>query len=137
MAQTPQDLAPTEAELAVLQVLWDGGPATIRRLADELYPGGGDTGYATVQKLLERLENKRHVTRDRSQHAHVFKAVTSRDAIVGRRLRAVAEELCGGMMAPLLSHLVRAEALSPEERRELRDLIDQLDRGTGPKAGRR
>jgi predicted transcriptional regulator len=126
MAQTPQDV--TDAELAVLQHLWDGGPAPIRKLADALYPNGNEAHYATVQKLLERLEAKGHVTRDRSKHAHVFAAVTSRDAIVGRRLRAVAEELCGGMMAPLLSHLVRAEALSPTERQELRDLIDRLDR---------
>ena len=118
----------TDAELAVLQSLWDEGPATIRQLADALYPGGTDAGYATVQKLLERLEDKSHVHRDRSGHAHRFCAVTTRDQLVGQRLRAMAEKLCGGMMAPLLSHLVRAEALSQEEREELRQLMDQLDR---------
>jgi predicted transcriptional regulator len=47
---------------------------------------------------------------------------------VGRRLRAMAEKLCGGLMAPLLTHLVRAEALTTQERQELRDLIDKMDR---------
>jgi predicted transcriptional regulator len=117
----------TNAELAVMQVLWDIGEATIRHLADELYPGGSDAGYATVQKLLERLERKRHVGRDRSVHAHLFHARTARDVLVGRQLRAMAEKLCGGMIAPLLTHLVKAEALSPRERQELRDLIDELD----------
>ena len=118
----------TDAELAVLQVLWDRGPATIRQLTDQLYPHGSDVHYATVQKLLERLEDKEHVARDRSTHAHRFRAVTDRDTLVGNRLRAVAEKLCGGLMAPLLTHLVRAETLTPRERQELRALIDELDR---------
>jgi BlaI family transcriptional regulator, penicillinase repressor len=118
----------TDAELAVLQALWDAGEATIRRLADTLYPGGNDVHYATVQKLLERLESKGHVERDRSGHAHRFRARTDRDTLLGRRLRAMAEKLCGGLMAPLLTHLVRAEALSEREREELRALIDELDR---------
>jgi BlaI family transcriptional regulator, penicillinase repressor len=126
MERTPQDV--TEAELAVLQVLWDRQPTTIRQIVEVLYPPATEANYATVQKLLERLEAKGHVARDRSRHAHLFTARTSRDALVGRRLRAVAEQLTGGLLAPLLTHLVRAETLSPQERREIRALIDQLDR---------
>ncbi len=126
----------TDAELAVLQVLWDHQPATIRQMTDAIYSDANDAKYATVQKLLERLEEKRHVRRDRSQHAHQFTALTSRDDLVGRRLRAMAEELTGGMMAPLLSHLVRAETLTPEERRELKNLIDGLDRKKPPQPKR-
>jgi predicted transcriptional regulator len=118
----------TDAELAVLQVLWDHGPCTIRRLTDELYPQGSDVHYATVQKLLERLEGKGHVARDRTGHAHLFSPLTDRDTLVGQRLRSVAEKLTGGLMAPLLTHLVRAEALSRQEREQLRSLIDELDR---------
>lgn len=117
-----------DAELAILQVLWDRGPCTIRQLTDQLYPEGSDVYYATVQKLLERLEDKGHVFRDRSTHAHRFSARTDRDAFIGQKLRAVAEKLTGGMMAPLLSHLVRAETLTSKERRELRALIDELER---------
>jgi BlaI family penicillinase repressor len=132
MDPTPRDV--TEAELAVLQGLWDQGPATIRRLTELLYGANTDVHYATVQKLLERLETKKHVVRDRSGHAHLFQAVTGRDELVGRRLRAVAEQLCGGLMSPLLTHLVRAEALTAAERRELRDLIDELDRRNKPRS---
>ena len=63
MARTPQDV--TDAELAVLQVLWEQGPATIRQLTDRLYPEGKTSHYATVQKLLERLQAKGCVSRDR------------------------------------------------------------------------
>jgi predicted transcriptional regulator len=126
MESFPKDV--TDAELAVLQLLWDQGPATIRQLTDALYPGGSEAHYATVQKLLERLEKKAYVDRDRSAHAHSFRARVDRDALVGQRLRAMAEKLCGGLMAPLLTHLVRAETLTSEEREELRNLIDELDR---------
>jgi predicted transcriptional regulator len=126
MARTPQDI--TDTELAVLQVLWDHGPATIRRLTDTLYPQKGAAHYATVQKLLERLEAKGHVQRDRSQAVHVFAATTGRDELIGRRLRDMAEKLCGGSLTPLLTHLVRARRLTAEERRTLRALIDELDR---------
>jgi len=129
MDRTPPDIPDvTEAELTVLQCLWERGPATIRQLTDALYPSGTDAQYATVQKLLERLEGKGHVARDRSSHAHRFTARTDLTALVSHRLRVVAEQLTGGMMAPLLTHLVRAEALTAKERQELRQLIDELDR---------
>lgn len=130
MARTPQDVTDTELEL--LQQLWDHGGRTIRQLTDALYPGEGTTAqYATVQKLLERLEEKRHVRRDRSAPAHVFTAAVRREDLIGRRLQDVAEKLCGGSLTPLLTHLVRARRLSPRERQELRDLIDEADEKGG------
>ena len=65
MARTPLDV--TFAELAVMEVLWEYGACTVRQIVDVLYPGGGASKFATVQKLLERLENdNRYVKRDRS-----------------------------------------------------------------------
>ncbi len=133
MAHTPQDV--TEYELAILQVLWDGGGATIRQLTDALYPDGGTSQYATVQKLLERLERKDFVRRDRRGPAHVFSAVIGREELLGRRLQEMAEKLCGGSLTPLLTHLVRARRLSDRERQELRELIDELD-DKGPRDSR-
>jgi BlaI family transcriptional regulator, penicillinase repressor len=129
MARTPRDV--TERELAVLQALWDAGPTTIRRLTDALYPGGGTTHYATVQKLLDRLEAKGCVRRDRAGPAHMFTAAIGRDDLIGRRLRDMAEELCGGSLTPLLTHLMRTRRLTADERRELRSLIDDLEREKG------
>ena len=121
----------TDAELAVLQVLWERGSATIRQLADALYPGGTTAQYATVQKLLERLESKGFARRDRKPWPHVFAATVGRDDLIGRRLRAVAEQLCGGSLTPLLTHLIAVERLGPTERAELRALLD----GRCPKPG--
>jgi predicted transcriptional regulator len=128
MARAPQVV--TDAELAVLQALWDLGPATVRQLTDRLYPEGTAAQYATVQKLLERLAEKDCVTRDRTPWPHVFAAAIDRDELLGRQLRAVAEKLCGGSLAPLLTHLLRVEEYSPAEQRELRELLDNLDRQT-------
>ena len=125
MARTPQDV--TDAELAIMELLWDQGPATIRQLSDRLYPQGGRAYYATVQTLLERLEGKDFVLRNRAGAAHTFRAAVGRDELIGRRLQATAEKLCGGSFTPLLMHLVRARKLSARERLELRALIDDLD----------
>ena len=130
MARAAKDV--TEAELAILQVLWDGGPATIRQLTDVLYPEGGASKYATVQKLLDRLAADRHVQRDRAGGVNVFAAAVGRDDLIGRRLRTLADNLCGGSLTPLLSHLLHSRPLSPEERKSLRTLIDDLDKAAKP-----
>lgn len=122
----------TEAELTILQALWEHGPATIRRLAERVYGEGGASTYATVQKLLDRLEVKGDVVRDRSESVHVFRAATDRDELIGRKLQAVAETLCGGSLTPLLSHLVQGGRLSAQERNDLRSLIERLDQGGKP-----
>ncbi len=59
---------------------------------------------------------------------HVFEAAIDRDELIGRRLRAVADALCGGSLTPLLTHLVQGAGLSEKDRKELRALIDRLDR---------
>lgn len=136
MPRTPQDI--TEAELAVLQVLWEQSSATIRHITDLLYPQGRAAQYATVQKLLERLESKGCVRRDRRSSVHVFAAAVEREELVGRRLQALAEKLCGGSWTPLLTHLVQSQRLSNQDRQALRALIDEFEPpGRSRKDGRR
>ena len=125
MGRTTQDV--TEAELAILRRLWERGPATIRQLAEAVYGQDGASAYATVQKLLDRLESKGFVARDRAASVHLFRAVVGQEELIGRRLRAVADTLCGGSLTPLLTHLVRGRRLSDQERQALRSLIEQLD----------
>lgn len=125
MARPAQDV--TEAELALLRALWDHGPGTVRHLAERVYGQASAGSAATVQKLLERLEAKGAVARDREPAAHVFSAAIDREALIGRRLRAVAETLCDGSVTPLLTHLLRSEGLSRRDLDHLRALIDQAD----------
>ena len=123
MPREAQDV--TESELALMQRLWDAGRASIRQLTDALYPAGGAAQYATVQKQLERLEAKGFVRRDRSLFVHVFEPAVDRDELIGRRIRSMADKLCGGSLVPILSHLARSKALSPKERAALRELIEK------------
>ncbi|HEY7157557.1 MAG TPA: BlaI/MecI/CopY family transcriptional regulator [Gemmataceae bacterium] len=125
MARTPQDV--TDTELAVLQVLWERGASTRRQIADVLYPGGGPAHITTVQKLLERLEEKGHVART-SGGPVTFTAAIDREQLISRRLLDVADKLCGGSLTPLLMNLVRAKPLTPHELKELQDLLKELNK---------
>jgi BlaI family transcriptional regulator, penicillinase repressor len=126
MAYIPPDI--TAGELEVLQVLWDRGECSTRQVTDILRPGGGESQYATVQKMLQRLEFKGFVRRDRRLSVHLFAAALSRDEFIDRRLRALARTVCGGSTAPLLTQLVRNKPLSTEERELLRGIIDRPER---------
>jgi BlaI family transcriptional regulator, penicillinase repressor len=126
MGRPAQDI--TSSELAVLRILWDRGTATIRQLTDTLYPGGGAAQYATVQKLLERMEAKAYVKRDRSLFVHQFEPLLDRDQLIGRRLRSLVETLCDGSLTPLLTHLARAGDLTAEDRQALRNIIEDGSR---------
>jgi len=125
MARTPQDI--TDAELNVLQVLWDQGTATVRELTEKLYRECTLSLTATVQKLLERLEGKKCVKRDRKTWPHQFSAILKRDELIARQLQTTANKLCEGELNPLLTCLVKAKGLSAEDRQSLRGLLDQLD----------
>jgi len=150
MARDRQDI--TDAEMAIMHVLWRRAEmpptetgitgASTRQIADEIYGERADvTQYATVQKQLERLEAKGFVRRDRSLFVHLFSSGVGRDELIGRRLREMADKLCEGSLAPVLSHLFKAKGLTEQERRALRALIDDADAdhlppGDAPGGGR-
>ena len=117
----------TEYELAVLEVLWARGSATIREITEEIYGDTSTTSYATVQKLLERLEKKRCVHRDRKSFAHQFSPKIDRSELIDQGLENLAEKLCGGSLTPLLVHLAETTKLTDRERKLLRKLIDEAE----------
>jgi predicted transcriptional regulator len=115
----------TDTELAILDVLWKEGPSTIRQITERLYPKGKFSEYTTVQSLLQRLESKGYVARDRSAFVHVFQAKVPRSAIIGHRLQDVADKLCEGSLTPLLLQLAEGTRLTEEQREILRKLLDE------------
>jgi predicted transcriptional regulator len=115
----------TGAELRVLEELWRRGEATIRDLRDAVYPRGGNSKFATVQKLLSRLAAK-HLVRRRKDGANwVFRPLVARDELIGGELRRVADRLGGQSMAPLLTCLVETGGLTAGEKAHLRKLLDE------------
>jgi predicted transcriptional regulator len=134
MAQSLPEV--TDAETAVLQRLWERGPASVRRLRDALYPGGGPSEHATVHKLLERLEVKGYVQRERSGGLLAFRAVVERDEVIGRQIEALLNKMGGGSLQPLLTNLVRGKRVSADDLRELLALVEDLEHKKKAKRGR-
>src|SRR6476661_3360132 len=131
---TPARIRLTDAEFAVLEPLWEFGPQTIRQLTGRLYPTETVSDYATVQKLLERLEAKGCVTRDRAALAHVFRAALAREELIDEQLQEIADRLCDGSLVPVLNQLVRRVRLSKHQREELRQLVEEhLKRSSTPR----
>jgi predicted transcriptional regulator len=114
----------TSAELKVLEQLWQRGESTIGELRDLLYPQGGESKFATVQKLLSRLIAKGIVRRRKDAASWIFSPVVGRDDLIGGELRRVADRLGGKSMTPLLTYLVETVGLTAKERAHLRRLLD-------------
>ncbi|MCA9257632.1 MAG: BlaI/MecI/CopY family transcriptional regulator [Planctomycetales bacterium] len=120
------------AELSVLQALWDVADdqregLSVREVAETLYGSAEASPYYTAQKLLERLEKKKLVARERSERPHRFAAAVSQQEYANERLRELANSLCDGSMTPLLTGLLNEGRLQPEEVAELRRLLDRLE----------
>jgi predicted transcriptional regulator len=118
--------------MAVLKLLWDRGPSTARAVTQVLYPKCRESDLGTVHSMLQRLEAKKLVARDRSSHAHVFTAAASRTEVAGKQLEAMADKLADGSMAPFLIHLVEAGRLTEEEVESIRNLLEDHSTKKGP-----
>lgn len=114
----------TETELAILDVLWRCENVRVRDIVDRLYPEGGASKTATVHSLLERLEQKGFVRRDRSSFAHTFHAEVERGDFVGSQLRQMADKVFDGSLTPILMNLAKEVRLSSRERAEILRLIE-------------
>ena len=123
----------SEAEVEVLKVLWDLGPAPVRAINRELAARGRSWAYTTVSTLLLRLTTKGCVSSDASEVPHVYRASVSREEMLRRRLRDTADELCDGEAAPLVLALVRRHRFTPEEIAGFQRLLDEARAAEEPK----
>jgi len=112
------------AELSVMELLWDRGSLTARQIQDRLYGESDRSQHGTVQRLLQRLEDKKFVRREKGGSPTAFAARISREEYAGSQLETLADRLTGGSIAPLLSHLIDQKRLGRAELRRLRDLLD-------------
>jgi predicted transcriptional regulator len=115
----------TDAELAILKLLWENESLSARDIREQLYPRGTQSDHATVQKLLQRLERKKLLARDRRSFAHQFWATVTREELAGEQLEALASKLTDGSLVPFILHAVSAKPLTAEEREEILRLLDR------------
>ncbi|RKH48433.1 BlaI/MecI/CopY family transcriptional regulator [Corallococcus sp. AB049A] len=116
---------PTDAELAILRVLWDGGPRTVREVHETLQDG---SGYTTVLKTMQIMTEKALVTRDESQRAHVYSARLPRESTQQQLVTDLMDRVFGGSPGRLALQALSTKKTSPEELAELRQLLDSLEK---------
>lgn len=121
-------VAVTDAELAVLKVLWARGPLTAKAITEAIYPDVAESEFAAVHSFLQRLERKKLVARDRSQFAHVFSATASQADVLGQELETLVERLGGDSIAPLIMQLIGQKRLSKKEAAEIRKLLGKYSK---------
>jgi predicted transcriptional regulator len=114
-----------DSELAIMDLLWDNERLTARQIREHLYSDSSKAQHGTVQKLLQRLEQKGYIERDRSQFVHLFMAKVSRQTYAGKQLEVLASKLTAGSFAPLITHLVEESRISREDIEQIRAILDQ------------
>ena len=119
---------PTDAELAILSVLWQRGPSTVRDVQQVLSASQG-SGYTTVLKLLQIMTEKGLVVRDESQRAHVYSTRQSERRTQRQLLGDLVDRAFGGSSAKLVLHALSERAASSQELRDIRALLDQIEKG--------
>jgi predicted transcriptional regulator len=126
MAKMPRKRTgrPTDAELAILGVLWDCGPSTVREVHEKL---AGDVGYTTVLKLLQIMTEKDLVLRDESQRAHVYAAARSREETQGSLVSDLIARAFDGSASKLVMQALSSRNATPEELSAIRQLLDKLE----------
>lgn len=126
------------AELAVMNLLWQNTDRmTARDIREQLYPDENKAQHGTVQRLLQRLEEKGFVERDDRIGVHFFTASISRETYAGSQLELLAEKLTAGSFAPLITHLVEQKKISRAELLRIRDILDEHEKGIVSQKGKR
>ncbi|HEY0160351.1 MAG TPA: BlaI/MecI/CopY family transcriptional regulator [Thermoanaerobaculia bacterium] len=117
---------PTDAELAILRVLWERGPSTVREVHDEL-SATQDTGYTTVLKLLQIMTDKGLVVRDESQRAHVYATRESEQRTQRQLIGDLVERAFGGSPTKLVMQALSATKASADELTQIRLLLEKME----------
>ena len=117
---------PTDAELAILRVLWRRGASTVKDVHEEL-ARSSPTGYTTTLKQLQIMAEKGLVTRDESQRAHLYVARLPEEQTQTQLVGDLLDRAFDGSAARLVQRALSSRPASPEELAEIRQWLDQLE----------
>ena len=126
MARLPR---PTDSELAILRVLWDRGPSTVRAVHEAL-ADARETGYTTTLKLMQIMADKGLVTRDASERTHVYTARLTQDQTQRQLVADLVQRAFGGSAAALVQQALSAQPTSPDELKKIQKLIADYKKGS-------
>lgn len=113
---------PTDAEIAILRVLWARGPSTVRQVHEAL-ADTRDTGYTTTLKLMQIMADKGLVTRNETARTHVYSAVAGEEQTQQQLVKDLVNRVFGGSAAALVLRAL-SDDTSDAELKEIRKLID-------------
>lgn len=126
---TPSRLPrPTDAELAILRVLWQRGPCTVRQVHDELSQHR-DTGYTTILKLMQIMTDKGLLIRDESERSHVYRARVKESVTQKQLVKDLVSRAFGGSTEKLVMQALSSKKASAQEIADIRKLLDKLEGG--------
>ncbi|MCC9167329.1 BlaI/MecI/CopY family transcriptional regulator [Pontibacter harenae] len=119
---------PTEAELEILQVLWQHGPSTVRFVHEELSKTK-DAGYTTTLKFMQLMAEKGMLEADKTNRSHIYRPLLEEEQTQRQLLdRFLDSTFRGAAMKMVMQALGNHEA-SKEELDEIRNLLDKLEGG--------
>ena len=119
---------PTEAELAILGVLWRRGPSTVREVWEQLSPAQR-TGYTTILKLMQIMFEKGLVMRDDARRSHVYAAARTEEQTQRQVVGQLLERLFAGSARKLVMQALAVKKASPAELAEIRKRLDEMEKG--------
>src|SRR5688572_3840337 len=121
---------PTDAELAILRVLWARGPSTVRDVAVEM---GREGSYTTVLKLLQIMAEKGLVRRDEAARTHVYEAAATEDDTQRQLIGDLLHRAFDGAAGKLVLRALEDGKVTPDELAEIRRLLNKrADKGEQP-----
>lgn len=118
---------PTSAELEILNVLWDKGPATVRDVHKQL-SSNRDVYYTTTLKTMQVMHNKGLLTRDESARAHIYFPAIEKSHVEKSLIDGLRNTLFSGSTARLVISALGSVKPTPEELDEIKEIIDNLEK---------
>ena len=119
---------PTDAELAILKVLWRRGPCTVREVF-ETFGETKTTGYTTALKLMQIMADKGLVERDERERAHRYEAALAEDETQCRLVGDLLQKAFDGSAKKLVLQALSSRRATADELAEIRRMLDELERG--------
>jgi len=117
---------PTEQELEILKIVWRLKRATVREVYETLLEHRR-IAYTTVMTMMNILERKGHLRKQREAKAYVYAATRPQRQVVGKMVREFVDRVFNGSAGPLLVHLVEDRKLSQDDLRELRRALEEAE----------
>jgi BlaI family penicillinase repressor len=118
---------PTDAELAILRILWTRGPSTVRDVATEM---GREEAYTTVLKLLQIMTDKQLVRRNESARTHIYEAAHSEAQMQQHLVADLLDRAFDGSAATLVMRALSATKTSAKDLAEIRKLLKSKQGGS-------